>query len=163
MDLTRLTTHAQRVRDFMTKARQDLPAMPMIPTDQVRILRAKLMFEEVMETIAALGVEIRMNPEDQMQVDGAAVLSADGHKFVISGPMNLVEVADGCADVSVVTTGTLLACGIADDPLLELVDRNNLEKFGVGHSWNAAGKLIKPPGHKKPDIAAELERQRLSA
>lgn len=33
------------------------------------------------------------------------------------------------------------------------------KKFGPGHSIRADGKLVKPPGHKPPDIAAELARQ----
>ena len=72
---------------------------------------------------------------------------------------NLVEIADGCADLSVVTIGTLSACGIADEMLLGVVDANNLAKFGPGHSIREDGKLIKPKNHKPPDIAQLLEIQ----
>jgi predicted HAD superfamily Cof-like phosphohydrolase len=71
----------------------------------------------------------------------------------------MIEVADGCADVSVVTIGTLSACGIADKPLLKEVDESNLRKFGPGYSKREDGKWIKPPDWKVPDIAKVLNEQ----
>jgi len=106
-----------------------------------------------METIDALGVVLTVSFDS---------LTGNGRsepRFDISHEPDLIEIADGCADISVVTIGTLSACGIDAEPLLELVDRNNLAKFGPGHSRREDGKLIKPPGHKPPDIAGLLESQ----
>jgi hypothetical protein len=69
----------------------------------------------------------------------------------------MVELVDGCCDLSVVTIGTLSACGVSDDPFLMEVDQNNLDKFGDGHSYREDGKLIKPPDHQPPRIEELLE------
>ena len=71
----------------------------------------------------------------------------------------MVKIVDGCADVSVVNIGCLLACGIADVPILEEVDQNNLSKFGAGYYRDEYGKLRKPPGHKPPDFKKVLISQ----
>lgn len=149
--------HIQSVRTFMEKAGQNLPATPIVPNAETRILRAKLIFEEAMETIDALGVCIGVNDEYDL---GTSQIS-----FGDTGKVDLVEIADGCADVLVVTTGTALACGIDPAPVQKLIDDSNLAKFGPGGyksdgtDGNAEGKWIKPPDWVKPDLAGELERQ----
>jgi len=132
----------------MRHARQETPDFPGIPSKEVLELRAKLLYEETMETIAALGVTVRT---DFVTLETT---------FIADGEPSLVEIIDGCCDVAVVTAGTLLACGVPDEPFLKLVCDNNLAKFGPGHSWRPDGKLIKPPGHKPPDIAGELAKLR---
>ena len=150
--MLQITPHYERVRKFMIQAKQ-IPAMmtePTVPDAATRILRAKLILEEALETVNALGVTAYINGQDIAKTDLG---------FEATHEPNLVEIADGCADVMVVTTGTLIACNIEDRPLLEAVDQNNLAKFGPGHSFREDGKLIKPPGHKPPDIAEVLRAQ----
>lgn len=55
-----------------------------------------------------------------------------------------IAVADSCIDIMVVVTGILSQFGLEDLPLLEIVDQNNLKKFGPGHSYSSEGKLLKP-------------------
>ena len=90
-----------------------------------------------METIAGLGMGV---------VNG---------EIVESGECSLLEVVDGCCDVSVVTIGTLSAFGVDDSPVLKIVDEANLRKFGRGHSYRADGKLVKPADFVGPK--SELE------
>ena len=143
--------HQKSVEEFMRHARQDVPDRPHVPSPEARILRAKLLYEETMETIAALGVSVQHIFEDA---------NAEGEiapRFVIDGDPDLVEIIDGCCDIAVVTTGTLSACGVPDEPFQQAVNANNLAKFGPGHSWREDGKLIKPPGHKPPDLHGILQ------
>ena len=160
------TPHQARIEEFMLKARQTVPNKPTIPDDKVCILRAKLIYEEAMETIRALGV----SPVYVFKVEAAGVnippfqidiskVSQKDIQFDKTGETDMVEVADGCADISVVTVGTLSAFGIHDDPILKAVDQNNLDKFGEGHSWRSDGKLQKPANHKKVDLQAVLDAQ----
>lgn len=146
------TQHQQRVEAFMELAKQELPNSPTEPSESVRLLRAKLIFEEALETITALGFSISMDASSLME---PGVVFA----FHACDSFNMVEAVDGCCDLSVVTIGTLSALGVADAPLIETVDRNNLDKFGPGHTIREDGKLVKPPGHKPPDITAELVKQ----
>ena len=170
----------------MQLAKQQLPKEPKLPDRDVRLLRAKLILEEALETVTALG----------FTVDVAGFEIADKADFteyidfIENGRESLEEIADGCCDISVVTMGTLSACGLKDQPLLEAVDENNLRKFenrcpkcdkivqalddppgqcachDCGEMWvgghhNEYGKLIKPPGHKPPDIQKLIEEQML--
>ena len=151
--MTTKSPHQQRVELFMEHARQPAPVVPTEPNARTCELRAALIMEEALETCNALGVVVTANNLDLNDPE------LDTHAELLFGsvcPPDLVAIADGCADISVVTIGTLSACGIADESLFLAVDTNNLDKFGPGHSWNEAGKLIKPPGHEPPDIRKVL-------
>lgn len=158
------TYHQKRVDQFMKLAKQELPKTPCIPGVEVRRLRAKLIMEEALETIHALGFTVELDwlhdsPGGQRSHVWQEIRNQDvGFVESGNGP-DLIEIADGCADLSVVTTGTLSACGISDLPLLAIVNDNNMAKFGEGHSIREDGKLVKPPGHKPPDIASVLRVQ----
>lgn len=149
------TDHYQRVQEFMEKAGQETPDEPTMPDADVRRLRAMLILEEALETIDALGIDLMVEI-----TRGDEELDIDSFRFLESDDANLEEIADGCADISVVTIGTLISCGIVDAPLLEEVDRANLRKFGPGHSFNEAGKLIKPDDFEGPDVQGVIENQK---
>lgn len=142
------TEHQQRVEMLMHNAGQAVLEKPGIPSVEVRQLRANLILEEALETIEALGFKVQMKPFD-LELE------------IVKGPdePNLVEVVDGCADIIVVTTGTLSAFGVADEAVLRAVDENNLQKFGPGSYRREDGKWMKPPGHKPPDIKGLLVLQ----
>lgn len=141
------TDHQKRVEELMRRAGQELPGSPMIPSLAIRQLRANLILEEALETLDGLGFAVKLNCGDLVVVP-------------ISEP-DIVKVVDGCADVSVVTIGTLSAFGVADMPVLQAVDQNNLDKFGPGSYRREDGKWMKPPGHKAPDILGLLVEQGL--
>lgn len=138
------STHQRRVEEFMKLVGQDLPAKPVIPSLEVRRLRATLILEEALETIKGLGFSVSQ-PHDCAPL-----------KIQEDGEPDLIEIVDGCADISVVTIGTLSSCGVADAAVLAEVDINNIAKFGPGGYRREDGKWVKPPGHKPPDIAGIL-------
>lgn len=147
------TEHYQRVRKLMAHIPgQDTPSSLTVPDERTRVLRATLLLEECIETIEALGVRVCAVTSEGPLIPIAGEGRCD-FDFSCDGLCDIVGVADGCADVSVIATGTLVACGIPDKALLEAVDENNLAKFGPGSYVRADGKLVKPPGHKPPDIA----------
>jgi len=143
------TPHYDRIKAFMQKVGQATPEKATIPDKKTRILRAKLILEEALETVEALGVRVH--------IGGTEVLE-EGLVYADSGQVDLQEVADGCADISVVTMGTLIAFGIDDEPLLEEVDESNLRKFGEGSYRREDGKWMKPPGWTPPDIMGAIDR-----
>jgi predicted HAD superfamily Cof-like phosphohydrolase len=152
---TSKSDHQTRVEDFMAKAKQSLPEIPTIPTGAIRLSRARLIMEEAFEEIRALGVNIS---DSKSIIDD---LNFEDLEFYAGGIFDMVEMVDGCCDLKVVTTGTLSACGINDIKMQEIVDLNNLKKFGPGHYINEAGKLIKPPNFIGPqsEILEELRKQ----
>lgn len=192
-DILRRTAHQQRVDKFMKLAKQDLPDRPTLPDEKARLLRAKLILEEALETVHALGVDVWVDNArgEEIHIDFTDVRLKSAED---RGP-SLEGIADGCADVIVVTTGTLSACGIADDAVQCEVDFNNLAKFehrcpkcgrtdqvthnlNKGNGWvfctacntdwqsghhNEAGKWVKPANHKGPRVAEVLEAQMKAA
>ena len=135
------TDHQIRVEQFMRLAEQEIPNTPTIPDSKVLELRARLIMEECLETVRAMGFDVYTGAQ-----------KIDKVWFRKEAGCDLIEVADGCADISVVTIGTLSAFGIKDQKLLEEVDAHNLSKFGPGGYKDEGGKWIKPKDLKKPDI-----------
>lgn len=131
------TLHQRRVERFMELAKQKVPGNPTLPSSDIRLFRARMVLEEALELISALGCAVNIDLE------------------VVEAPsfsLKLDEIAKECADLSVVSIGTLSACGFEDEPVLLAVDMNNLQKFGEGSYRREDGKWIKPPGHKPPDL-----------
>lgn len=142
------TVHQQRIEKFMGLAGQAVPAAPVMPSFEVRRLRANLILEEALETIAGLGFEV-----NQVGPDGDFEIKEFQHP-------DIVEVVDGCADISVVTVGTLSAFGVSDAPVLDVVDHANLRKFSPGsYRREFDGKWMKPPDFKPADIMSVLLEQ----
>lgn len=137
------TPHQLRVEAFMKKAEQELPATPRLPCGATRQFRASLILEEALETLEGLGFRVILSGQEVRMKDV---------EFRPTGAPDLVAAVDGCADLSVVTVGTLSACGVSDGAVLEAVDVNNLAKFGPGSYRRADGKWMKPPGHPLPHI-----------
>lgn len=148
------TPHYVRIREFMQKAGQDTPAVVTIPDEATRILRAKLILEEALETLTALGVSATIAPDSKPALGRSTELNFE----IVSEP-DLEEIVDGCADISVVTMGTLIAFGVDDEPILEEVDKANLRKFEEGSYRREDGKWMKPPGWTPPDIMGVVDRQ----
>lgn len=176
--------HQKRIDEFMRLANQDLPAKPTVPTSSVAVLRAAIMFEELLETIEqGLGCDVLVRVGDQVLTLPLASIS-----FASMRPPDLEQIADGVADISVTAIGTASACGIAMEPILEEVDASNLRKFelpkcprcdremihesdgaytcqdhttegAVGPYKRADGKWVKAPDFVGPDIDRCLREQ----
>ncbi len=172
--------HQIRIERFMELAGQEVKSSPEVPPIGIRQLRAALILEECLETIDALGFKVNAVmslkataesgigcPEDKDTIYcyncGVPLkrFLAEEIKYELEAKedqdnISLVDIVDGCADISVVTIGTLSACGVSDEPIMREVDDNNLAKFGPGHYIRDDGKLVKPPDHKPPRIAETL-------
>jgi len=166
-----MNAHQESVKQFIELASgSKIPVRPEIPDKKVRLLCAQLILEEMRETIAALGYDVRYDNLDA------------GLYLVETNPVDIIEVADGIADSHYVLSYAACKFGIREQPIQEEVNLNNLKKFD---NWSKAeldmykeyeytvtklangywcvkdknGKVQKPPTHKKPDIKALLELQ----
>ena len=98
-----MTKQQEQVREFMTKAEQDVPAFPVVPYRGVTLLRERLIQEELDEYIEAAKQE------------------------------DLIEIADAIADLLYVVLGTAVAHGIDIEPIFDEVHKSNMSKFADGH------------------------------
>lgn len=155
------TEHQQQVEDFMRRAGQEVPSSPTIPDKAVRESRARMILEEALETIDALGVDLYFNDGDS----STQVRSFSDFEFVGLGEehCDLAEVVDGCCDINVVSTGTLSAFGVADMGPQQAVNESNLAKFAPGGYRDEHGKWRKPPSWVPPDWSTLLAAQAVVA
>lgn len=125
-----------------------LPESVSIPSEEVRLLRARLILEEAIETIRGLGFDVC--PKDS--VLRSPIQDVDDVLFERNYEPVLEQIIDGCNDLIYVAVGTMLACGVADVAHDREVCRANDEKFPGGVATvNEYGKFQKPPGWRGPD------------
>jgi hypothetical protein len=134
--------------DIMNRVEQTTSDKLRTPTSKERLLRAKLIFEEALETIEALGISIDFDYNQYYFAD------IGDHNY------NPKEVLDGVCDLAVVANGTLISCGLYEvfPEALERVDQNNFSKVRDGVTRNADGKYQKPPGYKPVVLDDLIER-----
>lgn len=160
-----MTNEQKQVQDFMKKADQECPPKPTIPDLATRKLRARLMLEEVLETINdGLGLDVMVKVDlteySEIDIKTTTVVELDNIKFVRRGKPNLVELADGLADLAYVSYyGTANACGIDMEPIFQEVQKSNISKFIDGYK-DENGKFRKGPSFVPPDIKSIIHKQR---
>jgi predicted HAD superfamily Cof-like phosphohydrolase len=151
------TEMQRRVEKFMHDAGQTVRAKPAVPTRKERELRAKLILEEAFETCVALGVSVSIRDCDLEMVSKDGVINDAFFDYDGSYECNMIEAADGCCDIMVVTLGTLSCLGAGDVHLMnEVLDKNDEKMTGP---IREDGKRLKPEGWTPPDIEGELVRQ----
>lgn len=142
---------ASRVASFHALMGQRDPLTPRDLTPEERMTRARLIMEEAAGElcVALVGVPAALMLADEMILKAGQKRGRE--------PGDLVEIADAVIDTHVVAAGTLVAAGVQDKELIDLVCEANDAKVGGGRDEN--GKWQKPPGWTPPDIAGELRRQ----
>lgn len=125
--------------------------------------------DQVREFMSITGVTLRSKPEifyDQSERDLMAnLLEEETQEFMdASDADDLVEMADALADIVYVAYGNALRLGIDLDAVLDEVHRANMSKLnpdGSVHYYPGTVKVGKGPNYSPPDVAAELERQKV--
>lgn len=189
-DCVSVMTNEQRsIQEWMNQFRQETPASPAIPSLEVRRLRAKIVLEEALELIMALGI-------GSISDDFGCVIDLEEVAIALKRPdcvlnedmlPNLILIADGCADLRVVTVGTEVACGIDGERTMDEVMRSNFTKLWSENDLRVAdrtstiifvraprsgdknerkwlvkdkdGKVIKSPSYSPPEIHLCLQEK----
>lgn len=152
--------HQLSVREFMRGAGQPVRDTPGMPDEDWRVKQARIMLEETWETITqGLGLSFGMAIDDSFKL--YFPMNKDQFKQCLTvKPVqepNLSEATDGVADEIYTRLGLANMMGVAIQPIMGEVCKNNLEKLGKGEMVD--GKLIKPEGHVAPDISGLLKEQ----
>ena len=119
----------------------------IMPNQEQRKLRIRLMLEELLETITALGFKIAPKSPVISSVNDVDILLHPNDK------QNLENVIDGCCDLIYVTTGTMWSCGVPDKRHLIEVSTANESKFPDGKPIvdPNTGKYLKPDDWVPPN------------
>jgi predicted HAD superfamily Cof-like phosphohydrolase len=134
--------------------RQAVPhSCGVIPPLEVRKMRAKLLLEEYLETIHAMGLRVACGLGS---IPPRFVLeSTEQVEFITQNTQapDLEKIVDGACDTIYVATGLLMSCGVPDVPHLDAVALANAAKFRDGQlpPMSEAGKYLKPAGWRAPD------------
>lgn len=162
---------------------QATPERPTSIDEETSKLRATLILEEAFETITK-GLGLTVNIIDDFGGDAKvseAGLRQISFAFTKEKETDLVELADGVADIAFVSEGTAVAAGIDMEPIHTEVARSNASKlwgarevFDTGAELDSVvtdvgngkyfvkrrdGKIIKSPSYSPADIAGEIEKQ----
>jgi len=117
-------TNFDMVANFMRAAEQDVNTTPVWPEDNVRLLRYKLIDEELTELHEAMVNE------------------------------DIIEIADALTDLLYVVYGAGHTYGIDLNRCFAEVHRSNMSKFVDGKRIkNAEGKVMKPDTYSPPDLS----------
>lgn len=160
-----MTKEQQNVKAFMEKAGQATPYKPIIPDAVTRILRVKLLLEEVLELAEASGIMVTIKLSEEQKKflkeheDGyPAVYNENLHITEHSNKVDLVEVTDALTDIDYVNLGAAVAYGLDLEPFQKEVQRSNMSKFIDGHR-REDGKWLKGPSYSETNLAPILEKQ----
>ncbi len=170
---------------------QPTPAKPIQLDEATAKLRARLILEEALETIVkGLGLSVEFlgaTTKESVFINAsnlADIISAKGIDFTKEKEVDLVELADGLADLAYVGEfGTAVAAGIDLEPIQQEVHASNmtkawteadiakapelypdakLENYGGGlyRLVRPDGKVIKSPSYRQAEIAPIIEAQK---
>jgi predicted HAD superfamily Cof-like phosphohydrolase len=183
-----MESQQQRIKQFMEFAGQSCPDKPTQLDEQTAKLRAVLILEEAFETITkGLGLIISIAQSsgtptinwEEVEIT-ARNLKHDSLsiEFIKEKEVDLVELADGISDISVVSYGAALAAGIDMEPIDKEVSDSNLSKGWKLEELNTRpegstvsgpidnlyvvkrsdGKMLKSPSYKPANIRNIIEK-----
>ena len=138
------------IAQFMKMCGQEVHNTPTIPSKDILLLRAKLLFEEVSEFIEAAGCFIGMDDEGELTIFTEPDSIPD-----------LVGMYDGLADINYVSYGAANAIGVSMKLGHEEVHGSNMTKAQPDGTIlkNEFGKVKKGVNYRKPDLQAVLQKQ----
>lgn len=143
----------------------DLPVVekPTMPPMDQRILRVKLLAEELCELAEAFGV--RLDIKSYLTVAGGSLACSRSHSIEVTddwsyGYPDLVEAADAFTDIKYLADGGNVICGFPATELMAEVHRSNMSKLGPDSKpiYREDGKVLKGPNYSPPDIAGVLKK-----
>lgn len=141
--------HATPVEEFHKAFGHPVELSPTVPTLNQRLLRVKLLAEELSEFAAAAGIELDVH--------------FNGEKYEIEvvdsgGPVDLVECADGLGDIRYLANGGDLIFGFPGWRVDAEIHRSNMSKLGADGLpvRREDGKTLKGPNYSPPNLARVL-------
>lgn len=148
-----------RVREFHRAFGHPVEHTLTIPDEATRLLRFRLLLEEVYEFGRAAGISPFCDM-DQQTFD--SWINAEARQaYRAAGPekVNLVECADALGDIDYVCQGANLCFGFPAEAVVAEIHRANMSKLGPDGQpiKDPSGRVVKSPNYTPPDIKLLLE------
>jgi len=143
--------HIHVVRDFMLGVGQHTPLCPTTPSEEERILRARLILEEALELInKGLGIDVKMGFHPKLVK--ISELDLD-----IARPFDMIETVDGAEDLRWVgVDGVYAICGVSPEEPMKEIDASNLSKLEDGYR-REDGKWMKGPNYIPVSLSDKIK------
>jgi predicted HAD superfamily Cof-like phosphohydrolase len=154
----------ERVREFHLAFGHPVETQITVPSAKTRLLRFKLLYEEVMEYGRAIGIEgLCFLPQKEFEAD--LKMTMGEFKIYLGHDVNSVEAADALADIDYVCAGANLCHGFPAEAVAIEVHRSNMSKLGEdGKPILAAdGKVVKSSLYSPPNIRHVLTNAAINA
>jgi predicted HAD superfamily Cof-like phosphohydrolase len=145
------------VAEFHGTYGHPIALVPTTPSPEMRRLRFRLLFEEVMEFGRAIGIRgLSDVPEDIFERQ--LKLALDDFTVDPDFEVNLVEAADALGDIDYVKQGADLVFGFPSEAVIREIHASNMSKLGTDGLpiYDEFKKVMKGPNYFKPDIARVL-------
>ena len=133
-----------------------------VPSEESRLLGGRLVLEETLEMLSALGLRVTFTMSGgayhalaDLLGDQAITLGLEAHRPM--GMADVVDVCDAVADLGYVTHGVGLRVGMGERQWTAVwheVTRANMDK--TTGPRRADGKQLKPEGWRPPDLLGAL-------
>jgi predicted HAD superfamily Cof-like phosphohydrolase len=126
-----MTDHPYRPQEdivaLMKQFNQEVKDSPELPDPAIRLLRARLVFEEALEFVKGCGCTV-VHATPGSTDPKAPVIDNIAVELDPDGTPDLTEYVDGCIDQLVVTYGALNAAGVKAQSAWNEVQRSNMSK-----------------------------------
>lgn len=132
-------SYEEMLKEFHRKYNHTMNYIPTIPHEDVRVLRAELIAEEIEELAVAMG--------DIEGFMAGPTKSAEEYRSL------MISLADALADSLYVIVGTAVSYGIPIDKVFAEVHRSNMTKSLEKDEKSIKGKTLKGADYEAPDIA----------
>jgi predicted HAD superfamily Cof-like phosphohydrolase len=147
-----------RVAEFHRVFNHPIEQTPTTPTAKMRLLRFRLLFEEVMEFGRAIGIDgLACIPEDLFERHLKETL--DDFRIDADAEVDLPLAADALGDIDYVCQGANLVFGFPAEDVSCEIHRANMSKLGANGEpiYDEHKKVVKGPNYTPPDVAAILK------
>jgi predicted HAD superfamily Cof-like phosphohydrolase len=146
-----------RVREFHTAFNHPVATALTVPDAKTRLLRFKLLLEEVLEYGRAVGIKgLCEQLLEKFETDTRETL--DGFAINPLYITDQVAAADALGDIDYVCQGANIVHGFPSEAVAIEIHRANMSKLGEdGKPVHAAdGKVVKGPNYRAPDVEGVL-------
>lgn len=146
-----------KVREFHNTFGHPVATEAKVPSAAVRLLRFKLLLEEVLEFGRAVGVAGLADVEQSVFEDMTQE-ALEGFRVAPEVECDLVDAADALGDIDYVCQGANLVFGFPADAVIEEIHRANMSKLDATGCpvILSGGKIGKSELYTAPNIAAVL-------